>query len=63
MTSKVAYAFAEQIEKDTGCGSLRGQEFYSQRRWMDAKLECVEVEAAIVRNDKFAVENAFRVVA
>src|SRR5260370_39192064 len=60
MTSKVACAFAEQIEKDTGCGSWRGQEFYAQRRWMDAKLQCVEVEAAIVRNDEFAVENAFR---
>jgi len=58
LAAQVAPAFAEKVEEDNRGWRLLGEKLHPRGRGMDAELEGVEIEMAVVRNNELAVENA-----
>lgn len=56
--TQIVCVFAEQIEEDERSGGLRSEEFDARGGRMNAQLQGIEVEAPVLRDDEFAVENA-----
>src|ERR1700736_3027951 len=53
-----AVSFAQQVEKEFRCRTLPGKQFHPRGSWMNPKLQFLEVEPIVLRDNDFAVENA-----
>src|ERR1700694_4728596 len=54
----IAVSFAQQVEKEDRCRTLPGKQFNPRGSWMNPKLQFLEVEPIVLRDNDFAVEDA-----
>src|SRR5262249_42109137 len=52
------FTFGEDVKENDGSGYLLGKKLYSRCRRMKSKLQCIEVQSSITRNDDFPVKDA-----
>ena len=58
LAPQIAIAVAEQVEEHNRCRHLLRQQLHARGRRMQAKLQRIEVEPAVPRDDDLAVQNA-----
>src|ERR1019366_467397 len=58
LAAEIAVAEAKEVPEDNRAGALLREHLHARGRWVESKLERLEIEAPVVCDDELAIEHA-----